>query len=129
MVKPFFEPASPFQAQDNDDPQAEDTAAQVESEQEDEDGYEMLPFDDNVADETPTADVDPAALTFTPSSAVPLTEAEPDSRHQPDPGSAPGRVGVGRAQKLWPVEPIYTDIDDDLWDASDGEDDWRKRLH
>ncbi|UCG24854.1 MAG: hypothetical protein JSW55_02325 [Chloroflexota bacterium] len=46
-----------------------------------------------------------------------------------DQAGAGGSPAEG-AQVLWPVEPTYTDIDDDMWDAGEvDEDDWRKRLH
>ena len=70
--------------------------------------YRMLPF--NELPEPLEAASDPS------------TDAEPDH---------PGGGGTPGAQVLWPVEPTYTDFDDDMWDAGDPEeeDDWRKRLH
>lgn len=72
-------------------------------------GYQMLPFGDEV-EETGRAAV--------------------SGQHPEEPDAGPGLSATGRAQALWPVEPTYTDIDDDTWDASDpDEDDWRRRLH
>jgi len=93
----------------------------------DEDGYEMLPFDDGPPDDAPEAA--PDAATRMQTSEAPQVDGQPMSGRQPGAGRHVGQVDTGRAQKLWPVEPVYTDIDDDLWDASEADDDWRKRLH
>ena len=55
-------------------------------------------------------------------------EPKPEARYRPGQGlSLPGKE---RTQSLWKVEPIYTDIDDDIWESPDeDDDDWRKRLH
>ena len=69
----------------------------------------MLPFDRDSAPDAPAGGVSAGA--------------EPDP---PVGGQAPS----AGAQVLWPVEPTYTDIDDDMWDTGDlDDDDWRKRLH
>ncbi|HSG17947.1 MAG TPA: hypothetical protein VLE70_16735 [Anaerolineae bacterium] len=71
--------------------------------------YQMLPFDRDSAPDAPAGGVSAGA--------------EPDP---PVGGQAPS----AGAQVLWPVEPTYTDIDDDMWDTGDlDDDDWRKRLH
>ena len=72
--------------------------------------YQMLPFDDISGSDVLTRDENEPA-------------ADPDSR-------ADDRIQTANAQVLWPVEPTYSDIDDDMWDTGDlDDDDWRNRLH
>ncbi|MFN2223688.1 MAG: FtsK/SpoIIIE domain-containing protein, partial [Candidatus Promineifilaceae bacterium] len=84
---------------------------------------EMLPFDEEALQHDAAPDAEALEQ-----KEVAQEEPQHEARPWRDLGMAlPSKE---RARKLWSVEPIYTDIEDDNWEvADDDDDDWRNRLH
>ncbi|MGD2079098.1 MAG: FtsK/SpoIIIE domain-containing protein [Chloroflexota bacterium] len=99
--------------------------------------YEMLPFDEDAPasplSAEPSAEHEPKQSGAAQASPDASGEKGSRSAAQASGGHIGRRNGLtpGRGQaQAWQGEPVYTDIDDDLWDVPDADDDeWRGRLH